>query len=224
MTAVESVVNKADSSVGNLEKMEELCEAVRGASEKINVRTLDASLETLRRQQEALNTAISEHREQVDSRVGEILTDTFDQKRQMQEINSLAVRDRESDNKLMDKREADFRATSDSLNQKSAELRETIMNSVKVIDDKMKDVRSLLLHQSQVPKETEKLIEKLERPEKTQLLLVQRGFENVIGKLDEAAEARRQTMSVMRIQQRQQQSQLQQQGTSEALMMEYDNM
>ena len=88
----------------------------------------------------------------------------------------------------------------------------------------MKDVRSLLLHQSQVPKETEKLIEKLEMLEKTQLLLVQRGFENVIGKLDEAAEARRQTMSVMRIQQRQQQSQLQQQGTSEALMMEYDNM
>ncbi len=142
----------------------------------------------------------------------------------MQEINSLAVKDRESDNKQLDKREADFRATSDSLNQKSAELRETIMNSVKVIDDKMKDVRSLLLHQSQVPKETEKLIEKLERLEKTQLLLVQRGFENVIGKLDEAAEARRQTMSVMRIQQRQQQSQLQQQGTSEALMMEYDNM
>ena len=142
----------------------------------------------------------------------------------MQEINSLAVKDRESDNKQLDKREADFRATSDSLNQKSAELRETIMNSVKVIDDKMKDVRSLLLHQSQVPKETEKLIEKLERLEKTQLLLVQRGFENVIGKLDEAAEARRQTMSVMRIQQRQQQSQLQQQGTSEALMMGNDNM
>ena len=46
----------------------------------------------------------------------------------------------------------------------------------------------------------------------------------MIGKLDEAAEARRQTMSVMRIQQRQQQSQLQQQETSEALMMEYDNM
>ena len=94
----------------------------------------------------------------------------------MQEINSLAVKDRESDNKQLDKWEADFRATSDSLNQKSAELRETIMNSVKVIDDKMKDVRSLLLHQSQVPKETEKLIEKLERLEKTQLLLIQRAF------------------------------------------------
>jgi len=224
VTAVEGVVSKAEGSVGNLEKMEELCEVVRGASEKINVRSLDASLETLRRQQEALNTAITEHREQVDTRVGEILTDIFDQKRQMQEINSLAVKDRESDHKQMDKREADFRATSDSLNQKSAELRETIMNSVKVIDDKMKDVRSLLLHQSQVPKETEKLIEKLERLEKTQLLLVQRGFENVITKLDEAAETRRQAMSVMRIQQRQQQSQLQQQGNSEALMMEYDNM
>ena len=224
VTAVEGVVSKAEGSVGNLEKMEELCEGVRGASEKINVRSLDASLETLRRQQEALNTAITEHREQVDTRVGEILTDIFDQKRQMQEINSLAAKDREIDHKQMDKREADFRATSDSLNQKSAELRETIMNSVKVIDDKMKDVRSLLLHQSQVPKETEKLIEKLERLEKTQLLLVQRGFENVITKLDEAAETRRQAMSVMRIQQRQQQSQLQQQGNSEALMMEYDNM
>ena len=123
----------------------------------------------------------------------------------------------------MDKREADFRATSDSLNHKSAELRETIMNSVKVMDDKIKDVRSLLLHQSQVPKETEKLIEKLERLEKTQLLLVQRGFDTVTAKLDEAAETRRQTMSVLRIQQRQQQSQLKQ-DNSEALLMEYDNM
>ena len=151
VTAVESVVNKADSSVGNLEKMEELCEVVRGASEKISVRTLDASLETLRKQQETLNLAISEHREQVDSRVGEILTDIFDQKRQMQEINSLAVKDREMDHKQMDKREADFRATSDSLNHKSTELKETIMDTVKVIDDKIKDVHSLLLHHQDEP-------------------------------------------------------------------------
>ena len=223
VTAVENVVSKADTSVGNLERMEELCEVVRGASEKINVRSLDSNLDELRKQQETLNTAISEHREQVDSRVGEILADIFDQKRQMQEINSLAVRDRESDQKQMDKREADFRATSDSLNHRSGELRETIMNSVKVIDDKIKDVRSLLLHQSQVPKETEKLIEKLERVEKAQLLLVQRGFESVMTKLDEAAETRRQALSVMRIQQRQQQSQLKQ-DNSEMALMEMDNM
>ena len=85
----------------------------------------------------------------------------------------------------------------------------------------MKDIRSLLLHQSQVPRETEKWIEKLERVEKTQLLLVQKGFDNVISKLDEAAETRRQALAAMRGQQRQT---VVNKDNSELQLMELDNM
>merc|ERR1712111_50247 len=95
-------------------------------------------------------------------------------------------------------------------------LKETMLNCMKSIDEKMKDVRSLLLHQSQVPKETEKWIEKLERVEKTNLLIVQKGFDNVNKKLDEAAEARRQTLAAMR---RQHQS-----DNEEIQLLEMDNM
>ena len=219
VTAVEGVVTKADSSVGNLEMMEELCGAMKEASSRINVRTIDTNLAELREQQQLLSGVISEHREQVDSKVQEILEDMYTQRKELQQINLMSSRDRENDQKVMDKREAEFRSTSDSLNQKSAELKETMMNSVKSIDEKMKDVRSLLLHQAQVPKETEKWIEKLERVEKTQMLLLQRGFDNVITKLDEAAETRRQTLSAMR-------SQLKQSShdNSEMALLELDNM
>ena len=219
VTAVEGVVTKADSSVGNLEMMEELCGAMKEASSRINVRTIDTNLAELREQQQLLSGVISEHREQVDSKVQEILEDMYTQRKELQQINMMSSRDRENDQKVMDKREAEFRSTSDSLNQKSAELKETMMNSVKSIDEKMKDVRSLLLHQAQVPKETEKWIEKLERVEKTQMLLLQRGFDNVITKLDEAAETRRQTLSAMR-------SQLKQSShdNSEMALLELDNM
>ena len=89
-------------------------------------------------------------------------------------------------------------ATSDSLVSQSEQLREMMQLNIKAIEEKIKDVRSLLLHQSQQPKEAEKWLEKVERVEKTQMLLVQKGFENVNRKLDEAAESRRQALSAMR--------------------------
>ena len=143
----------------------------------------------------------------------------FNQRKQLQALNASALKDREKDQKLQEKRDNDFRITSDSLNQQSISLRDTMLNTMKVIDEKMKDVRSLLLHQSQVPRETEKWIEKLERVEKTQLLLVQKGFDNVLSKLDEAAETRRQALAAMRGQR-----QLIREENSEVQLMELDNM
>jgi len=219
--AVQNIINKADGSVENLEKMNDLCQLMKEASDKINVRGIDNNLEELKVQQELLSAAISEQREAIDSRVQDIVEDMFNQRKQLQALSASALKDREKDQKLQEKRDNDFRLTSESLNNQSISLRDTMLNTMKVIDEKMKDVRSLLLHQSQVPRETEKWIEKLERVEKTQLLLVQKGFDNVISKLDEAAETRRQALAAMRGQQRQT---VVNKDNSELQLMELDNM
>ena len=216
VTAVENIISKADTSVESLSKMNELCQMMKEASDKINVRSIDTSLENLKVQQEMLSGAISEHREQVDTRLQDVMTDIFAQRQQLIQHHSAAAKEKERDQKVQDRRDLDLKLTSESLNQNSNALKETMLNCMKSIDEKMKDVRSLLLHQSQVPKETEKWIEKLERVEKTNLLIVQKGFDNVNKKLDEAAEARRQTLAAMR---RQHQS-----DNEEIQLLEMDNM
>jgi len=216
VTAVENIINKADTSVESLSKMNELCQMMKEASDKINVRSIDTSLENLKVQQEMLSGAVSEHREQVDTRLQDVMTDIFAQRQQLIQLHSAAAKEKERDQKVQDKRDLDLKLTSESLNQNSNALKETMLNCMKSIDEKMKDVRSLLLHQSQVPKETEKWIEKLERVEKTNLLIVQKSFDNVNKKLDEAAEARRQTLAAMR---RQHQS-----DNEEIQLLEMDNM
>jgi len=196
--------------------MNELCQMMKEASDKINVRSIDTSLENLKVQQEMLSGAVSEHREQVDTRLQDVMTDIFAQRQQLSQLHSAAAKEKERDQKVQDRRDLDLKLTSESLNQNSNVLKETMLNCMKSIDEKMKDVRSLLLHQSQVPKETEKWIEKLERVEKTNLLIVQKGFDNVNKKLDEASEARRQTLAAMR---RQHQS-----DNEEIQLLEMDNM
>merc|ERR1712198_538546 len=94
--------------------------------------------------------------------------DIFAQKQQLPQLHSAAAKEKERDQKVQDRRDLDLKLTSESLNQNSNALKETMLNCMKTIDEKMKDVRSLLLHQSQVPKETEKWIEKLERVEKNE--------------------------------------------------------
>merc|ERR1711915_998708 len=142
VTAVENIINKADTSVESLSKMNDLCQLMKEASDKINVR-------------------------RIDTRLQDVMTDIFAQRQQLVQLHSNAAKERERDQKIQDKRELDLKLTSESLNQHSNALKETMLNCMKSIDEKMKDVRSLLLHQSQVPKETEKWIEKLERVEKT---------------------------------------------------------
>ena len=61
----------------------------------------------------------------------------------------------------------------------------------------MKDVRSLLLAQTQVPRETEKWTEKLNRNDGRQMVIMQEGFDHVNKKLDEAAQARSQALAAI---------------------------
>ena len=197
-SSLEEVIRKADSSVNSLENMGQLCEAMREASEKINVRAVDSSLENLRHQQDLLSGVISDQKEELSRRVDEMVAELFGQSKQLQLLSQVGEREREKGERLWEGRETEFRATSDSLVSQSEQLREMMQLNIKAIEEKIKDVRSLLLHQSQLPKEAEKWLEKVERVEKTQMLLVQKGFENVNRKLDEAAESRRQALSAMR--------------------------
>jgi len=214
-SSLEEVVKKADSSVQSLQSLTELCDSIREASQKINLRVLDTSLEELRHQQDLLSGVISDHGDQLSERVDQLVAELFAQSKQLQQMDQLAVKEREKEQRLSQLRDSEFRATSDSLVVQSEQLREMMMANIKAIEEKMKDVRSLLLHQSQIPKEAEKWLEKVERVEKTQLLLVQKGFENVNRKLDEAAESRRQAVSAMRGQRSQ---------SSELHMVELDNI
>ena len=197
-TSLEEVIRKADSSVHSLGNMAELCETMREASEKINVRTIDTSLESLRLQQDLLSGVISDQKEELSRRVDGLVADLFSQNKQLLLLGQMGERERERGEALWENRQTEFRATSDSLVSQSEELREAMQVNIKAIEEKIKDVRSLLLHQSQQPKEAEKWLEKVERVEKTQMLLVQKGFENVNRKLEEAAESRRQALSAMR--------------------------
>ena len=197
-TSLEEVIRKADSSVHSLENMGQLCETMRDASEKINVRTIDSSLENLRHQQDLLSEVISDQKEELSRRVDEMVAELFSQSKHLQLLSQAGEREREKGERLWESRETEFRATSDSLVSQSDQLREMMQLNIRAIEEKIKDVRSLLLHQSQLPKEAEKWLEKVERVEKTQMLLVQKGFENVNRKLDEAAESRRQALSAMR--------------------------
>ena len=213
--SLEDVIEKADSSVKSLEKMGELCDSMREASQKINVREIDSSLEELRHQQNQLSEVIGNHGEELHTRVDQLMADLISQSHQLEQMEELAARERDRQERLAEARDSQLRVTSESLVQESEQLREMMTVNIKAIEEKMKDVRSLLLHQSQIPKEAEKWLEKVERVEKTQMLLVQKGFDNVNRKLDEAAESRRHAVAAMRGQRSE---------SSELHLMELDNI
>ena len=213
--SLQDVMRKADSSVQSLEKMGELCDSMTEASQKINVRLIDSSLEELRQQQDLLSGVIGSLGEELNNRVDQIVGDIFLQNKQLQEMDQVAAKERDSQERLAEARESNFRATSESLMEESEQLREMLMVNIKAIEEKLKDVRSLLLHQSQIPKEAEKWLEKVERAERTQMLLVQKGFETVNRKLEEAAESRRHAVAAMRGQRSE---------SSELHLMELDNI
>ena len=214
-TSLEEVVRKADSSVQSLETMTELCDSMKEASQKINLRVIDSSLAELRDQQNLLGGVISDHGDQLSQRLDQLVMDIFSQNKQLQQMDLVATKEREKEHKLSEARDLEFRSTTESLVEQSEQLREMMVANIRAIEEKVKDVRSLLLHQSQLPREAEKWLEKVERVEKTQMLLVQKGFENVNRKLDEAAESRRQALTSMRGQRSE---------SSELHLLELDNI
>eukprot|EP00092_Neocalanus_flemingeri_P023471 GFUD01025451.1.p1 GENE.GFUD01025451.1~~GFUD01025451.1.p1 ORF type:complete len:590 (-),score=165.01 GFUD01025451.1:130-1899(-) len=197
VTELQGVSEQAGNSFQKLDKMEELFDMLRESSDKINTRVLDQSVEELKNQQELLSKVISEHREQLDTKLEELQGDMFVQNKNVGQLTHITLKDREKEQKATEKREMEWRGKIDNLGKQNESLLDTLNTNTKGIDDKMKDVRSLLLAQTQVPRETERWAEKVERSATKQMLTIQEGFDFVNKKLDEAAQARSQALAAI---------------------------
>ena len=197
VSEVQEVVKTAASSLQNLDRMEELFNILKQSSDKINTRVLDQTIEELRNQQEVLSKVISEHREQLDMKMEELQGDMFVQNKNVGQLTHISLRDREKDLKASELRDQEWRGKIGALTMQSDNLKDMLSANTKGIEEKIKDIRSLLLAQTQVPRETEKWAENLERTERIQIALLQDGFEYVNKKLDEAADARSQALAAI---------------------------
>merc|ERR1712025_763923 len=182
VSEVQEVVETAANSLQNLDRMEELFNILKLSSDKINTRVLDQTIEDLRSQQEVLSKVISEHREQLDVKLEELQGDMFLQNKNVGQLTHITLKDKEKDFKAAEQRDQEWRGKIEALTMQS---------------EKLKDIRSLLLAQTQVPRETEKWAQSLERTERIQIALLQDGFEHVNKKLDEAADARSQALAAI---------------------------
>jgi len=197
VTEVQEVVEKAGSSLQNLDKMEELFDILKNSSDKIDTRVLERTMEQVTLQQNLLTKVITEHREQLDSKLEELQGDIFVQNNNVGQLTHITLKDREKDLKVAEKREIDWRCKVDSLTKQNESLKELVNANTKGIDEKMKDVRSLLLAQTQVPRFAEKWTEKIEIHEKHLLSIIKDGFDDVNKKLNEAAQARSQALAAI---------------------------
>jgi len=197
VSEVQEVVETAANSLQNLDRMEELFNILKLSSDKINTRVLDQTIEDLRSQQEVLSKVISEHREQLDVKLEELQGDMFLQNKNVGQLTHITLKDKEKDFKAAEQRDQEWRGKIEALTMQSDKLKEMISSNTKGIEEKIKDIRSLLLAQTQVPRETEKWAQSLERTERIQIALLQDGFEHVNRKLDEAADARSQALAAI---------------------------
>jgi len=197
VSEVQEVVATAANSLQNLDRMEELFNILKQSSDKINTRVLDQTMEELRNQQEVLSKVISEHREQLDVKMEELQGDMFVQNKNVGQLTHITLRDREKDLKASEQRDQEWKGKIGALTSQSDKLKDMLSANTKGIEEKIKDIRSLLLAQTQVPRETEKWAENLERTERIQIALLQDGFEYVNKKLDEAADARSQALAAI---------------------------
>jgi DNA-binding HxlR family transcriptional regulator len=219
---VQDVVEAAANSLQNLDKMEELFNILKDSSDKINTRVLDQTVEELRSQQELLSKVISEHREQVDMKLEELQGDMFVQNKNVGQLTHITLKDREKELKASEQRDAEWRGRIEALYKQNEGLKEVLGSNTKAIEEKMKDVRSLLLAQTQLPRETEKWTEKLDRNERMQMELMEEGFVHINKKLDEAAFARTQALNA--IQNRIHTEQHSQPHSSELHLLELDSV
>merc|ERR1712013_224753 len=185
------------TTINNRMRMNELFNILKQSSDKINTRVLDQTIEELRNQQEVLSKVISEHREQLDMKMEELQGDMFVQNKNVGQLTHITLRDREKDLKASELRDQEWRGKIGALTMQSDNLKDMLSANTKGIEEKIKDIRSLLLAQTQVPRETEKWAENLERTERIQIALLQDGFEYVNKKLDEAADARSQALAAI---------------------------
>jgi len=194
---IQCVVEDAGNSFKHMDEMKSLFDILKDSSDKINTRVLDETLDQLKNQQELLSNLICEHKDKLDLKLEELHGDMYSQNKNISQLTHISLKDKERDLKTFEKRESDWIGRIEVLTRQNEALKEVVDINTKSIDEKMKDVRSLLLAQSQLPRETDKWTDKLDRNERKLLVIMQDGFDILNKKLDEASKARSQALAAI---------------------------
>lgn len=221
VTEVEGVVGRASESLASLDRLEQVGQELAQSSNMINTRQLDAGMGELIQQQQQLETSLQQNSSSLDTRVEQLTAELGQQGECVARLAQLTQQDREETRRLREeaasqaeKKDLEWKNATNSLNKKNDFLNEILNTNIRSLDDKFKDIRTLLLDQSHVLGSRESFAEKwnkeIERLEKTQISLMQKGFESVNRKLDEAARARSAALAAL---QRREQAEVESSGS-----------
>ena len=142
---VETILNQAKTSLVGLSKIDGLAESLAVTGDKFNLRLIEEALEKLECRQENIADIVARHRTAVDERIEEIKSDIFVQSTNVGKLAHIQLKDRERDAALGTERDNTMRQAFEAMRLQSTELQRIISAYSKDIEDKIKDVRSLLL-------------------------------------------------------------------------------
>merc|ERR1712013_516675 len=140
----------------------------------------------LKESSDRLNTRV------LDTRVGELVG------HQDVLAKTITLKDREKEVVERENREEAFRKQLGTLVRQGETLESTMQSNTRDIQERMKDVRSLLLMEAQVPKfDTSRWNQKLEGVELRQAKMMQEGFESIDRKITQANKVRLDTLNAI---------------------------
>ena len=131
---METILNQAKSSLGNLTKIDAIVEALEATEEKLNMKFLEETLSKLQGRQETIANIISKHQETIAERIDDIRSDIFVQSTNVGKLAHIQLKDREKDAQLGLERETWTKKSFDAMQQQNADLqralnRETLKSS-----------------------------------------------------------------------------------------------
>jgi len=158
---VHGILNQAKAGLENLDKVESVVQSLKKSEEKINTRTLEETLMKVQGRQTALSDLITKHEQVLDEKLEAIKSDIFVQSTNVGKLAHIQLKDRERDQKVGEERGTFLKKNFETLTTQNLDLNQSMITFAKEIDDKIKDVRSLLLVEHRMPKFENKLLDRL---------------------------------------------------------------
>jgi len=198
VSEVQIVVEEAGGNLKHLSAMEEVMSGLKESSDRLNTRVLDTRVGELAGHQDVLAKTIAEHQDKLDKRMEDIQSDLFVQTKNVSQLSHITLKDREKEVVERENREEAFRKQLGTLVRQGETLESTMQSNTRDIQERMKDVRSLLLMEAQVPKfDTSRWNQKLEGVELRQAKMMQEGFESIDRKITQANKVRLDTLNAI---------------------------
>jgi len=195
---VQGLLSQAGGSLHHLDRLESLLSGLRESSERINTKLLDNTVTQLQQQQKQLAETIAGHQARLDTRIEDIQSDLFVQNKNVGHLSHITLKDREKEALDRANREKELSRRLDTLMKQGETLESVVVSNTRDIEEKMKDVRSLLLVETQVPKfDHSRWQDKLESLEAKQLKLIQEGFACIDQKIMAANKIRLETLNAI---------------------------